>query len=67
MLRAAAEHDTLRVRDTGIGFAKGFGLRNTESLCLQFVGMMTEQLGGTLTLTCESGTTFAVSIPCGTR
>jgi hypothetical protein len=29
--------------------------------------MMAEQLGGTLTLTCEGGTTFAVSIPYGTR
>jgi two-component sensor histidine kinase len=67
MLRAAAEHDTLRVRDTDIGFPKGFGFRNTESLGPQLVGMMTERLGGRLTLTCEGGTTFAVSIPYGTR
>ena len=62
-LWAEGEHVTLRVHDTGIGFPEGFDFRNTESLGLQLVGMMTEQLGGTLTLTCEGGTTFTVSIP----
>jgi two-component sensor histidine kinase len=45
-LRAAAEQATLSVRDTGIGFPEGFDFRNTESLGLQLVGMMTEQLRG---------------------
>jgi two-component system, sensor histidine kinase PdtaS len=66
-LRAAAEQVTLSVRDTGIGFPEGFDFRNTESLGLQLVGMMTEQLGGTLTLTRGGGTTFTISIPYGTR
>ena len=66
-LRAAAEQATLSVRDTGIGFPEGFDVRNTESLGLQLVGMMTEQLGGTLTLTRGGGTTFTVSIPYGAR
>ena len=29
--------------------------------------MMTEQLGGMLTLTCEGGTVFTISIPYRTR
>jgi two-component sensor histidine kinase/PAS domain-containing protein len=66
-LRAAAEHVILSVHDTGIGFPEGCDFRHTESLGLQLVGMMTEQLGGTLTLTCEGGTTFTVSIPYRTR
>jgi signal transduction histidine kinase len=66
-LKAEAEHVTLSVRDTGIGFPEGFDFRNTESLGLQLVGMLAEQLGGTLTLTHEGGTTFTVSIPAGTR
>jgi two-component sensor histidine kinase/PAS domain-containing protein len=66
-LRAAAEHVILSVHDTGIGFPEGCDFRHTESLGLQLVGMMTEQLGGTLTLTCEGGTTFTVSIPYCTR
>jgi two-component sensor histidine kinase len=37
---------TLRVHDTGIGFPEGFDFRTMESLGLQLVGMMTEQLGG---------------------
>jgi two-component sensor histidine kinase len=45
-LRAAAEQATLSERDTGIGFPEGFDFRNTESLGLQLVGMMTEQLRG---------------------
>ena len=66
-LRAADEHVTLSVRNTGIGLPKDFELRSTESLGLQLVGMMTEQLGGMLTLTCEAGTVFTISIPYRTR
>lgn len=66
-LQAAAEHVILSVHDTGIGFPEGCDFRHTESLGLQLVGMMTEQLGGTLTLTCEGGTTFTVTIPYCTR
>ena len=62
-LQAEGEHVTLRVRDTGIGFPEGFDFRKTESLGLQLVNMLTEQLGGTLTLTPEGGTTITVSIP----
>jgi PAS domain S-box-containing protein len=63
MLRADAEHVRLSVRDTGIGFPAGVDFRNTESLGLQLIGMLSEQLGGTLTLMGEDGTTFTVSIP----
>jgi PAS domain S-box-containing protein len=62
-LQAEGEYVTLRVRDTGIGFPEGFDFRKTESLGLQLVNMLTEQLGGTLTLTPEGGTTITVSIP----
>jgi two-component sensor histidine kinase len=48
-------------------FPKASIFRNAWSLGLQLVGMMTGQLGGTLALTCEGGTTFAVSIPYRTR
>jgi two-component sensor histidine kinase len=30
---------------------------------LQIVSILTEQLGGTMTLTCECGTAFAVTFP----
>jgi PAS domain S-box-containing protein len=63
MLRGEADHVTLSVRDTGIGFPAGVDFQNTESLGLQLVRMLTEQLGGTLTLMGEIGTMFTVSIP----
>jgi two-component sensor histidine kinase/PAS domain-containing protein len=66
-LKAEGEHVTLRVRDTGMGFPEGFDFLKTESLGLQLVNMLAEQLGGTLTLTHEGGTTVTVSIPAGSR
>jgi PAS domain S-box-containing protein len=62
-LRDEAGHVTLRVHDTGIGFPEGLDFRHTEPLGLQLVGMLTEQLGGTITLARERGTTFAVTFP----
>jgi two-component sensor histidine kinase len=45
-LRAAAEHVMLSVRDTGIGFPAGVDFRNTESLGLRLIDMLSAQLGG---------------------
>ena len=63
MLRAEAGHVTLSVRDTGVGFPTDLDFRHTESLGLQLVSMLTEQIGGTITLTHECGTAFAVTFP----
>jgi two-component sensor histidine kinase len=54
---------TLSVRDTGIGLPTDLDFRHTESLGLQLVAMLTEQLGGTITLSRNCGTTFAVTFP----
>jgi two-component sensor histidine kinase len=51
------------VRDTGVGFPTDLDFRHTESLGLQVVSMLTEQLGGAITLARESGTAFAVAFP----
>jgi PAS domain S-box-containing protein len=66
-LRAEAGHVTLSVRDTGVGFPADLDFRHTESLGLQLVSMLTEQLGGTITLTRECGTAFAVTFPYDAR
>jgi PAS domain S-box-containing protein len=66
-LRAEAGYVTLRVHDTGIGFPEDLDFRNTDSLGLQLVGMLTEQLGGTMTLVRERGTTFTVTFPSPRR
>jgi two-component sensor histidine kinase len=62
-LQAEAGMVTLAVRDTGVGFPADIDIQHTESLGLQLVGMLTEQLGGTLTLTRESGTLFSITFP----
>jgi PAS domain S-box-containing protein len=63
VLRAEAGQGTLSVRDTGVGFPANLDFRHTESLGLQIVSMLTEQLGGTITLSCECGTAFTVTFP----
>jgi two-component sensor histidine kinase len=62
-LRAVDGHVMLSVHDSGIGLPDGFDLNSLESLGLQLVSMLTKQLGATLTLTRQGGTTFTVSIP----
>jgi two-component sensor histidine kinase len=67
VLRAQAGHVTLSVHDTGVGFPADLDFRHTESLGMQLVSMLTEQLGGTITLTRECGTAFAVTFPYDSR
>src|SRR5206468_11548666 len=55
-LRADTGQVTLSVRDTGIGLPTDLDFRHTESLGLQLVTMLTEQLGGTITLSRNCGT-----------
>jgi two-component sensor histidine kinase len=43
-------HTSISVRDTGVGFPEGIEFRHTHSLGLQSVYLLTEQLGGTITL-----------------
>jgi two-component sensor histidine kinase len=62
-LHAEPDSLTLSVRDTGVGFPIGLDFRHTDSLGLQLVGMLTEQLDGTITLERTNGTTFTLTVP----
>jgi PAS domain S-box-containing protein len=62
-LSACQERLTLSVRDTGVGFPEGVDLRHADSLGLQLVYLLTEQLGGTITLERTAGTTFTLTLP----
>jgi two-component system, sensor histidine kinase PdtaS len=63
-LREAPEqHVTLRVIDTGVGVPDGFDVRQTDSLGLQLVCALTEQLGGALTVAGQGGTTCTLTFP----
>jgi two-component sensor histidine kinase/AmiR/NasT family two-component response regulator len=54
---------TLTIRDTGVGLPEGLDFRATDSLGLQLVSLLTEQLGGTIALERGGGTAFTVTFP----
>jgi PAS domain S-box-containing protein len=54
---------TLSVKDNGVGFPGGIDFRNTDTLGLQLVCTLTDQLKGTLELRNDSGTAFSVVFP----
>jgi two-component sensor histidine kinase len=53
----------LRVADNGAGFPKGLDFRNTESLGMQIVTILTEQIEGTIEILPGPGTTFELIFP----
>jgi two-component sensor histidine kinase len=57
----AAPRVTMIVRDTGIGFPAGVDSRHPETLGLQLVYSLTEQLGGALEAESNGGTTFTLT------
>jgi two-component sensor histidine kinase/ActR/RegA family two-component response regulator len=63
-LHADSEQEAiLTVRDTGVGLPEGLDFRATDSLGLQLVCLLTEQLGGTIALERSGGTAFTVTFP----
>ncbi|MDB9513323.1 PAS domain S-box protein [Kamptonema animale CS-326] len=57
----------LRVSDSGVGFPENFDWEETESLGLQLVVNLTEQLGGNIELDRSRGTDFQVYFAKSTR
>ncbi|MCR4438178.1 MAG: PAS domain S-box protein [bacterium] len=58
----------LKVSDDGVGFPAHVDFRNTESLGLQLVNTLTDQLEGTIELSANGGgTTFTICFPDGTK
>ncbi len=53
----------LRVSDNGVGFPKDVDFRNTESLGMQLVTTLAEQIDGTIALMNGTGTTFEITFP----
>jgi two-component sensor histidine kinase len=61
-LRASGdERFTLLVSDNGSGFPQAVDFRHTESLGLQLVNTLTEQLEGSIELQRNGGTTFTIA------
>ena len=64
MLRAEpAGQVTLTIRDTGIGLPADLEVRQAESFGLQLVGVLTEQLHGTMAFTHDHGTCVTLRFP----
>ena len=51
------------VRDSGVGVPPALDWQHTNTLGLKLISMLTEQLGGSLRLDREGGTTFTLTIP----
>jgi two-component sensor histidine kinase len=62
-LTHTADRVTLMLRDNGCGFPADLDFRHTESLGLQLVCALTEQLDGTTTLERSGGTAFTLTFP----
>lgn len=54
---------TLEVRDNGVGLPPGIDTRETKSLGLQLVTLLTQQLKGTLEMEGKNGTTVSITFP----
>ena len=52
---------TLIVADNGVGFPEGLDFRHTESLGMQLVNTLTNQLDGTVELRSNGGTEFRIA------
>ena len=63
MERAAGSQFRLSVTDDGVGFPKGVNFRETESLGMQLITTLTEQLDGAIEMTNGSGTKFEITFP----
>jgi PAS domain S-box-containing protein len=56
----------LGVKDDGVGFPPQIDLRSLKSMGITLVLSLTEQIGGTITLSQESGTLFSIAFPMKT-
>jgi PAS domain S-box-containing protein len=62
-LRREGDDHVLSVTDDGVGFPDGLDVRATQTLGLQLVRSLAEQLGGSVTMTRGAGTAVAVRFP----
>ena len=60
VLRREGSDVVLAVSDDGVGLPPGIDLRNPSTLGLKLVSVLTEQVGGTVTLDAREGTRFVI-------
>jgi two-component sensor histidine kinase len=59
----AADEAVLSVSDTGIGMPDGLDIEQTTTLGLQLVGLLIDQLGGTMTMQRANPTRLVLRFP----
>ena len=59
-MKTSGDYLELRIGDNGKGLPKNIDYRNTESLGLQLVVTLTDQLSGTIELDLEKGTNYTI-------
>jgi PAS domain S-box-containing protein len=64
-LADSADGIVLKVSDNGVGFPENLDFRNTESLGLQLVITLVEQLTGSIELLRDRGTEFRITVRSG--
>lgn len=67
LLESTDRQVTLAISDQGIGLPDGFDWNNSKSMGLPIVDMLTQQLGGRLTVRSRPGATFKIEFPKETR
>ena len=60
LARADNQKFLLVVKDTGVGFPEDFDFRKTETLGMQIVTMLVDQIGGTVAMERNGGTEFRI-------
>ncbi|MEW6469239.1 MAG: PAS domain S-box protein [Bacteroidota bacterium] len=60
-IKSRGERISMLISDNGVGLPKKVDFRNTDSLGLQLVVTLTEQIGGAIKLDRKKGTKFAIS------
>jgi two-component sensor histidine kinase len=63
LLMEGAQHAVLTVSDNGVGISETFSLEQTQTLGLQLVTMLSDQLGGVIEIHRANPTRFALRFP----
>jgi len=66
LTRSEEDEYLLTVADNGRGFSQQVDFRNTPSLGMQLVSVLTEQLQGSIELDTDAGTRFSIRFPART-
>ena len=60
------ENYILEIKDNGVGFSEDIDYKNTDSLGLQLINNLTDQIDGEIEFNTSSGTSFKISFKEGT-